>query len=245
MFSTKSVFGAILALAFSAQVSAHAGATPALGVAGQITRGDVERPSTANPCGEVNIAQNLNTATPIVAAADGTFTAAVQNFNGGRDGSRQFTVAIDAAAAGTNFVPATVTKNGDPAPAAVGTEQLVGQLPAGTTCTGGQAGNLCLAQFKSSAGFGNCAVIQQGAAAAAGNAAATAGNAAAGNAVAGAIGAGAAGGAAAAAAASAAGTGRGRRPQGGRGRGRNAAAAAGTRAPRALLHALRTAEEKL
>ncbi|KAF9500673.1 hypothetical protein BDN71DRAFT_1501879 [Pleurotus eryngii] len=231
MFSTKAVFGAILALAFSVQVSAHAGATPAPGVAGQFTRGDVERPSTANPCGEVNIAQNLNTATPIVAAADGTFTATVQNFNGGRDGSRQFTVAIDAAAAGTNFVPATVTKNGDAAPAAVGTEQLVGQLPAGTTCTGGQAGNLCLAQFKSSAGFGNCAVIQQGAAAT--------GNAAAGNTVAGAIGAGAA-------AASATGTGRGRRPQGGPGRGRNAAAtAAGTRAPRALLHALRTVEEKL
>ncbi|KAF4564523.1 hypothetical protein EYR40_010688 [Pleurotus pulmonarius] len=243
MFSTKSLFGAVLALAFSVQVSAHAGATPALGVAGQFTRGDVERPSTANPCGEVNIAQTLNAATPIVAAADGTFTATVQNFNGGRDGSRQFTVAVDAAAAGTNFVPATVSKNGDPAPAAVGTEQLVGQLPAGTTCTGGQAGNLCLAQFKSSAGFGNCVVIQQGAAAT-GNAAA-AGNAATGNAVAGAIGAGAAGGAAAAAAASAAGTGRGRRPQGGRGRGRNAAAAAGTRAPRALLHALRTADDRM
>jgi len=36
-------------------------------------------------------------------------------------------------------------------------------MPAGMNCTGGASGNLCLASFKTTAGFGNCVVVSQGA----------------------------------------------------------------------------------
>jgi len=42
-------------------------------------------------------------------------------------------------------------------------EQLTVQMPAGTNCTGGASGNLCLASFKTTAGFGNCVVVSQNA----------------------------------------------------------------------------------
>jgi hypothetical protein len=48
----------------------------------------------------------------VTAAADGSFTVDAINFNGGGDGSRSFTAAVDASGAGTKFVPATVSKNG-------------------------------------------------------------------------------------------------------------------------------------
>lgn len=41
---------------------------------------------------------------------------------------------------------------------------VVVQLPAGIQCKGGNAGNLCLMSFKTTSGFGNCAVVSQGAA---------------------------------------------------------------------------------
>ena len=63
------------------QASAHAIIQPPLGVKGTPTRNDVQRPSKQAPCGNVNIAQTIGTTTPIVAAADGTFTATVTNFN--------------------------------------------------------------------------------------------------------------------------------------------------------------------
>lgn len=157
---------AALALAFTAQVQAHAAIAPVLSVAGAPKRNNVQRPSTAKPCGNTNIAQTIDTSTPVVAAADGTFTVTVTNFNGGRDGSRQVTMTVDAAGTGKKFVAGTVTKNGQAAPASVGSEQITASLPAGTKCTGGQKGNLCLASFKTSAGFGNCVVVQQGGAAA-------------------------------------------------------------------------------
>lgn len=157
---------AALALTFTAQVQAHAAIAPVLSVAGAPKRNNVQRPSTAKPCGNTNIAQTIDTSTPVVAAADGTFTVTVTNFNGGRDGSRQVTMTVDAAGTGKKFVAGTVTKNGQAAPASVGSEQITASLPAGTKCTGGQKGNLCLASFKTSAGFGNCVVVQQGGAAA-------------------------------------------------------------------------------
>ncbi|KAJ3544542.1 hypothetical protein NM688_g5728 [Phlebia brevispora] len=146
------------------QVSAHAIISPALGVTGTPVRNDVQRPTTQAPCGNVNIAQAIGTTTPINAAADGTFTTNVTNFNGGQDGSRQVTAKVDASATGTgtSFVPATVTKNGDLAPTDVGSQEIDVQLPAGTQCTGGTNKNLCLVSFTTAGNFGNCVLVQQG-----------------------------------------------------------------------------------
>ncbi|KAG6917131.1 hypothetical protein DXG01_003797 [Tephrocybe rancida] len=152
---------ALVALTFSGQAQAHAAIAPALGVAGTPKRSDVQRPSTAKPCGSINIAANINTATPIVAAADGSFVATVTNFNAGKDGSRQVSLTVDATGAGKTFVAGKVATNGDLAPTSVGSQKVTASLPAGTKCTGGTSGNLCLASFKTAAGFGNCVVVQQ------------------------------------------------------------------------------------
>jgi len=159
-------------LALTLQVSAHAAVSPALGVSGTPVRGDVKRPNGANACGAgVNIAGAIDSSTAVNANAAGTFSATAINFNGGGDGSRQFTAKVDASGTGKSFVAMTVTTNGDPKPANVGTQPIVANLPAGTKCTGGASKNKCLVQFVSSAGFGNCvAVTQGGAAAAAGGA---------------------------------------------------------------------------
>jgi len=174
MFSKVFTLAAI-ALTFTSQVQAHAAIAPALGLAAAPKRSDVQRPSTAKACGNANIAQTINTSTPVVAAADGSFTVTVTNFNGGKDGSRQVTMTVDATGAGNKFVAGTVTKNGQAAPASTGSEQVTATLPAGTKCTGGTKGNLCVASFKTLAGFGNCVVVQQGGAAAASNTTAAAG----------------------------------------------------------------------
>jgi hypothetical protein len=79
---------------------------------------------------------------------------------------------VDAAGTGAKFVTAQVTANGEAAPASTGTEKITASLPAGTTCTGGASGDLCLASFKTAGGFGNCVVVQQGAGGAATGAAA-------------------------------------------------------------------------
>ncbi len=68
-------------LCFTTSVNAHGAPGNLLGVKGQPTRNDVQRPSQSNPCGNVNIAQNLDTSTPILASADGTFTDEFINFN--------------------------------------------------------------------------------------------------------------------------------------------------------------------
>jgi hypothetical protein len=86
---------------------------------------------------------------------------------------------VDAAGTGANFVAGKVATNGEAAPATTGTEKVTASLPAGTTCSGGASGDLCLASFTTSAGFGNCVVVQQGGGAG-GNAGAAAGNAATG-----------------------------------------------------------------
>ncbi|THV07948.1 hypothetical protein K435DRAFT_772282 [Dendrothele bispora CBS 962.96] len=250
-----------LFLALTTQVNAHALIAPALGVNGNGARSDVQRPSGNNACGNVNVAQTIGSSTPVQAAADGTFTTTVTNFNGGADGSRKIqTATVDATAKGTSFTgQATISTNGDAVPASTGSQQIVAKLPAGTQCTGGSTGNLCLVSFKTTAGFGNCVAVSQGAgagAAATGAGAATgaatgagtatgAGAAAANNGAA----TGAATGAAAAnngaAAAGTTGTtttttGNGK----GRGRGRGGRGRAGTRAPRALLAELEARGEE-
>ncbi|KAF9482281.1 hypothetical protein BDN70DRAFT_919205 [Pholiota conissans] len=166
MFS-KVFTSAALVLALALQASAHAAVAPALGVAGTLKRANVQRPSTKKPCGRVNIASTIDSSSAITASAAGTFTAVATNFNAGADGSRSFTANVDATGTGTNFVAAQVTTNGDAAPTSVGSQTLSVSLPAGTKCTGGTSGNVCLVQFVSTAGFGNCVAVTQGAAAAA------------------------------------------------------------------------------
>ncbi|KAJ7680026.1 hypothetical protein B0H17DRAFT_943586 [Mycena rosella] len=150
-------------LALAAQTSAHAIPNPALGVKGTPARSDVQRPSTAKPCGTIDPATTLDTSTAIPAAADGTVTMSVTNFNAGADGSTSVSVSVDASGKGTAFVAGTVSKNGNPAPTAVETDKVTFSLPAGTKCTGGAAGNLCLVSVKTTAGFGACTVVSQGA----------------------------------------------------------------------------------
>lgn len=156
---------ASLFLALAAQTSAHAIPNPALGVSGTPARSDVQRPSTAKPCGTIDPATTLDTSTAIPVAADGSVTMTVTNFNAGADGSTSVSVEVDATGTGNSFVAGTVTKNGNPAPTAVESDQVVFTLPAGTTCTGGKAGNLCLVSVKTTAGFGACTVVSQGTAA--------------------------------------------------------------------------------
>ncbi|TFY65758.1 hypothetical protein EVG20_g5331 [Dentipellis fragilis] len=171
MFS-KSFFVSLFVVALSSQAYAHAAIAPALGVKGTPARSDVQRPATGKECGNVNVAQTLDTSTPIVANGN-SFTATITNFNGGKDGSREVTnLQVDASGAGKTFVKGTVTTNGDAAPATTGSQQIVGSLPAGTKCTGGKSGNLCLVSLTTAGGFGNCVVVQQGAAGATGAAAA-------------------------------------------------------------------------
>jgi hypothetical protein len=81
MFSKSYIVSALVLTALSLQVNAHAAISPMLGVKGAPQRSDVQRPSSASECGNVNIANNIDTSTPVQAAADGTFTATVTNFN--------------------------------------------------------------------------------------------------------------------------------------------------------------------
>jgi len=164
MFSKSFIAYAFL-LGFTTSVNAHAAIDPALGVkGGNATRNDVQRPSTAKPCGNVNIAQTLDSSTTVAANADRTFSPSITDFNAGADGSRSIkTVQINADGTGKNFVAATMLVNGDANPTSVGTQSLTVQMPAGTKCTGGTSGNLCLASFVTTAGFGNCVAVSQGA----------------------------------------------------------------------------------
>ncbi len=128
MFS-KYLAVAVVFLAASLEVHAHAAVAPVLGVAGTPKRSDVQRPSTAAPCGAgVNIAQALGKSTAVTANGN-SFTVQAINFNAsvvqmfsfvfvlthfsGADGSRKVTGSVDATGTGKNFVPITITKNGD------------------------------------------------------------------------------------------------------------------------------------
>ncbi|KAJ7174077.1 hypothetical protein C8R43DRAFT_873456 [Mycena crocata] len=175
----KSVLaGASIFLALVASTSAHAipryglispsrdtkfiwSTSPALGVKGAPKRSDVQRPSNAKPCGNINPATTLDASTAIPVAADGTVTMSVVNFNGGRDGSTSVAVSVDASGKGTSFVAGTVTTNGNAAPKGVQTDKVAFKLPAGTKCAGGARKNLCLVSVKTTAGFGACTVVSQ------------------------------------------------------------------------------------
>lgn len=72
----------LLVLGLCLQVTAHAAVAPALGVQGNPTRGDVQRPSAAKPCGNVDIASKIGSSTPVLADADGSFKVTGTCFNG-------------------------------------------------------------------------------------------------------------------------------------------------------------------
>lgn len=99
-------------------------------------------------------------------------------FHSGADGSREIdanSIQVDTTGTGTSFASGaglvTLTANGDPAPAAVGSDTVTGTL--GAACAGGADGKSCLVSFTTTAGFGNCVLMSQaGGAAAAGAAAA-------------------------------------------------------------------------
>ena len=79
MFS-KSLIALISVLALTTSVNAHAAVAPALGVEGPPTLDDVQKPSTSAPCGNIDIADNLDTSTAAAATADGEFVINVTNF---------------------------------------------------------------------------------------------------------------------------------------------------------------------
>jgi len=145
---------------------AHAAVSPALGVKGTPKRSDAKRPSKANPCGAgVNIASALDASTAVPAAANGEIKVTAINFNAGADGSRKVTAQVDPSGTGKKFVNMVVTVNGDPAPKEKSAPQeVLAQLPAATTCTGGAKKDRCLVQFVTTSGFGNCVAVSQGAA---------------------------------------------------------------------------------
>jgi hypothetical protein len=176
----------LVLLTAASSVSAHTLFAPALGVKGNGARSDVQRAN--NNCGNANVASTIDSSTAIPLAADGTFTVTATDFNAGGDGSRAVkTAGVDAAGTGKAFKAVTISKNGNANPTSVGSDQITLKMPAGTTCTGGKAGNRCLVSLTSTAGFGNCVVVSgsaaggKGNAAAAGAAAGAAGGAAAGN----------------------------------------------------------------
>ncbi|CDO68171.1 hypothetical protein BN946_scf184938.g23 [Trametes cinnabarina] len=160
-FSKTFIATAALCLSLSLQANAHAAVAPALGVKGTPVRNDVQRPSKNSECGNVNIAQTIDTSTAVQAAGNGTFAATIINFNAGVDGSRQVTALVDPTGTGKSFVSADVLQNGDKNPSNTGSQQLVVQLPSNTKCSGGASKDKCLVSFTTVSGFGNCVVVQQ------------------------------------------------------------------------------------
>ncbi|EIW58864.1 uncharacterized protein TRAVEDRAFT_90078, partial [Trametes versicolor FP-101664 SS1] len=154
---------AALCLGFALQAHAHAAISPALGIKGTPVRNDAQRPQKNSECGNIDIAKNFDSSTAIQAAANGSFVATITNFNGGIDGSRQVTALVDPTGTGKSFVSADVLQNGDKNPNDNGSQQLVVQLPAGSTCAGGASKDKCLVSFTTAGGFGNCVVVQQAA----------------------------------------------------------------------------------
>lgn len=178
MFFTKFIAASVVVVGLSSSAYAHAAAHPAMGIKEPLKRPDVRRPDAKNPCGTgVDIAANLEKAETIQVAADGTFSVVVENYNGlvssriltepeltrprGIDGSRQFTLKVDATGTGKSFQAGTITKNGLKVTYKNEKETIQAKLPAGMICQGGQAANLCLAQFTNAAyqKFGNCVVV--------------------------------------------------------------------------------------
>lgn len=80
MFSKTFLLSAVAVLFMSAQVNAHAAITPMLGVKGTPARSDVQKPTTAKPCGNADLSKAASS-TPVTAAADGSVSMNIQDFN--------------------------------------------------------------------------------------------------------------------------------------------------------------------
>ena len=81
LFSKNLLAVATLFLAGALQAHAHAAIAPELGISGTPVRNDVQRPSTAKPCGNTNIAQTIDTSGTVALQSDDTFTATITNFD--------------------------------------------------------------------------------------------------------------------------------------------------------------------
>jgi len=172
MFS-KTILTSVVLASLALQGYAHAAIAPVLGVQGAPQRSDVLRAN--NNCGGGNVGA-IDSSTAVPVGADGVVSGLTAiNFNGGADGSRNIkAVSVNADGSGKSFTPATVTQNGDANPSNTGSEPITVQLPANTKCTGGATKDKCLVSLTTTAGFGNCVVVQQAAAGNANNGAAAA-----------------------------------------------------------------------
>ncbi|KAI0358034.1 hypothetical protein OH77DRAFT_1373086, partial [Trametes cingulata] len=156
---------AVLCLSISLQAHAQAAIFPALGVRGTPSRSDVQRPSKHGECGKVDIHKAIDSSQAVQADGNGKFSVKVLNFETGKDGSRELTEAlVDPTGKGSSFESVKIVQNGDRTPTSTGTQEIVAQLPSNADCSGGSSGNRCLVSFKTAGGFGNCVVVQKGAA---------------------------------------------------------------------------------
>ncbi|EJD55594.1 hypothetical protein AURDEDRAFT_109865 [Auricularia subglabra TFB-10046 SS5] len=211
MWSSKLVLAAATLSSLLLSVSGHAIIAADQGTLdglrrGDVTRGNLQRCSNFAGAGTATI-QN------------GAVNLVAKNFNGGRDGSTQFTAALSTTGRNGNFQEVDVTANGVAAPNGNIESPITVAIPAGTDCSGGS----CVLTFRSAGGFGNCVDVAANAVAG-GNAGAGAGAGAGAN-----TGAGADAGTATTTSAATTATGR-RRKGNGRGRNRNGTAAAGAAA---------------
>ena len=71
----------ILTSSINAQVSIDRPDSPSLRLKETPISGEAQRPSIADPCSNVNIAQNLDTSTTITVDETGTFLLSSVNFN--------------------------------------------------------------------------------------------------------------------------------------------------------------------
>jgi hypothetical protein len=70
----------IFLLTLASSVNAQAAVFPALGVKGSPTSRDVQHLSIPNPCGDVDIALNIDNSTALLADQSGYFSPSVVNF---------------------------------------------------------------------------------------------------------------------------------------------------------------------
>ena len=81
IFSKSAIAVVVLMLGASVRVEAHATIAPMLGLGRTPQRNDVQRPTDAKPCGNVDIASTFDTTETIAVKSDRTFSAFVQNYN--------------------------------------------------------------------------------------------------------------------------------------------------------------------
>ncbi|TBU56067.1 hypothetical protein BD310DRAFT_960481 [Dichomitus squalens] len=131
MFFANS-FTAIAALCLSLllQAYAHDAIAPALDVNSTPVCSDAQRPSTAKPCSNAALT-GIDISTAVTAAANRSFAATNTNF---------VTAMISADGTGRNIC---LRKS----PTSMGSQQLIFQILAGTTCSGGVSKSKCLVSF--------------------------------------------------------------------------------------------------